>query len=72
MFCSVPIETGDELPEYHHSPYNVVVCDEVYMASMYMLSKIRLFCLDNPDKIIIATGDTKQLPPIEDITKLPR
>ena len=33
-----------------------------------MLNKIRLFCLDNPDKIIIATGDTKQLSPIEDIT----
>ena len=42
--------------------------DEVYMASMYMLNKIRLFCLDNPDKIITATGNTKQLPPIEDIT----
>ena len=79
-FFSVPIEKGDapssrdasasrdELPEYDHSPHNVIVFDEVYMASMYMLNKIRLFCLDNPDKIIIATGDTKQLPPVEDIT----
>ena len=64
----MPIEKGDELPEYDHSLYNVIVFDEVYMASMYMLNKIRLFCLNNPDKILIATGDTKHLPPIEDTT----
>ena len=30
-----------------------------------MLAKIRKCCLDNPDKIVVATGDTSQLPPVE-------
>ena len=67
-FFSVPMEKGEELPIFDHSPFNVIVFDEVYMSSMYMLNKIRLFVKNNPDKIIIATGDTKQLPPIEDMT----
>ena len=36
--------------------------------STYRLHKIRLFCLNNREKTIIATGDTKQLPRIRDIT----
>ena len=36
---------------------------------MYMLNQIRLFCLDYHDKIVIATGDTKQLPLIEDMNR---
>ena len=67
-FFSVPMEKGEELPIFDHSPFDVIVFDEVYMASMYMLNKIRLFVKNNSDKIIIATGDTKQLPPIEDMT----
>ena len=46
-----------------------MVSDEMYAASMCMLNKMQLFCLDySDDEIIIATGDTKQLPPIEDLT----
>jgi hypothetical protein len=31
-----------------------------------MLARIRKFCLENPEKIVVATGDTSQLPPIVD------
>ena len=33
-----------------------------------MLNRIRQFVNKNPNKIIIGAGDTKQLPPIEDLT----
>ena len=33
-----------------------------------MLNRIRQFADENPNKIIIGAGDTKQLPPIEDLT----
>jgi hypothetical protein len=32
------------------------------------LAKIKKFCIENPDKIIIATGDTCQLEPINEYT----
>ena len=83
-FFSIPMEKGEEkpvetqsvssageqgsLPVFDHSPFNVVVFDEVYMANVYILNKIRLFTKENTNKIIIATGDDKQLPPIEDLT----
>ena len=33
-----------------------------------MLAKNRKICLDNPDKIVVATGDTSQLPPVSPYT----
>ena len=38
------------------------------MSSPYILNKIRAFCEDNPDLIIIGAGDVKQLPSIEPYT----
>ena len=37
-------------------------------SSIQKLHRIKQFCIDNPDKIIITTGDTSQLPPITDYT----
>ena len=67
-FFSIPMEKGEELPIFDHSEYHVICFDEVYMANAYILNKIRLFTKQNTNKIIIATGDDKQLPPIEDLT----
>jgi hypothetical protein len=53
---------------FDHSDYNVIVFDEIYFSSLRMLAKIRRFCSDNPDKIVVATGDTSQLPPVEQYT----
>ena len=38
------------------------------MSNIYIYNKIREFVKNNPDKIIIGAGDTKQLPPINDLT----
>ena len=40
--------------------------DESYMINFFILNRIREFVNQNPDKIIIGSGDIKQLPPIED------
>ena len=35
------------------------------MSSPYILNKIRVFCEENPDLIMVGAGDVKQLPSIE-------
>ena len=67
-FFSVPVGDGEKLPEFDHSDYDVVVFDEIFMNGLHMLNRIRQFVNQNPNKIIIGAGDTKQLPPIEDST----
>ena len=67
-FFSIPVFKGDRLPRYDYSPYQVTVFDEIYMSSPFILNKIRVFCEENPDLIIIGAGDVKQLPSIEPYT----
>ena len=67
-FFSIPVFKGDSLPPYDYSGYKVIVFVEIYMASPYILNKIRAFCENNPDLIIIGAGDVKQLPSIEPYT----
>jgi len=64
---SVAVDANEKLPKYDYEPFDVICFDEVFMCNMYMLNKVRL-CLNNLDKIIIGTGDIKQLPSLEDIT----
>ena len=68
MFFSIPVNKGDDLPCFDHSDYNVIFFDENFMSNIYIYNKIREFVKNNPDKIIIGAGDTKQLPPINDLT----
>ena len=67
MFFSIPVYKGDDLPCFDHSDYNVIFFDEIFMSNIYIYNKIREFVKNNPDKIIIGAGDTKQLPPINDL-----
>ena len=67
-FFSIPVFKGDSLPPHDYSGYKVIVFDEIYMASPYILNKIREFCENNPNLIIIGAGDVKQLPSIEPYT----
>ena len=67
-FFSVPVGDGEKLPQFDHSDYNVVVFDETFMNGLHMLNRIRQFVNQNPNKIIVGAGDTKQLPPVEDLT----
>ena len=54
---------------FDHSRYDCIVFDEVGMGGMYVLHRIREFVKKHAnDKIIIATSDGKQLPPIKDTT----
>ena len=68
MFFSIPVNKGDDLPCFDHSDFNVIFFDEIFMSNIYIYNKIREFVKNNPDKIIIGAGDTKQLPPINDLT----
>ena len=68
MFFSIPVHKGDDLPCFDHSAFNVIFFDEIFMSNIYMYNKIREFVKNNPDKIIIGAGDTKQLQPINDLT----
>ena len=68
-FFAIPMEKGDKMEAFDHSSYNCIVFDEVGMGGMYVLNKIREFVKKHAkDKIIIATADGKQLPPIKDMT----
>ena len=64
-FFSIPVFKGDSLPPFDYSGYKVIVFDEIYMSSPYILNKIRAFCENNPNLTIIGAGDVKQLPSIE-------
>ena len=68
MFFSIPVNKGDDLPCFDHSAYDVIFFDEIFMSNIYIYNKIRQFVKNNPDKIIIGAGDTKQLQPINDLT----
>ena len=68
MFFSIPVNKGDDLPLFDHSAFNVIFFGENFMSNIYIYNKIREFVKNNPDKIIIGAGDTKQLPPINDLT----
>ena len=68
MFFSIPVHKGDDLPCFDHSAFNVIFFDEIFMSNIYIYNKIREFVKNNPEKIIIGAGDTKQLQPINDLT----
>ena len=68
MFFSIPVHKGDDLPCFDHSAFNVIFFDEIFMSNIYIYNKIREFVKNNPDKIIIGAGDTKQLQPKNDLT----
>ena len=60
-------KTSDDkktMSKFDDSEYDVIVFDEIYFSCVQKLAKIKRYCNNNPDKIIIATGDAKQLPPI--------
>ena len=64
----MPVFGGDKLPSFDYSPYQVIVFDEIYMSNPYILNKVRVFCEQNPNIIVIGAGDVKQLPSIEPYT----
>ena len=56
------ISFGDErLNKFDYSGYDVIVFDEIYFHNVGKWALIWDFEKKNPDKIVLATGDTKQL-----------
>jgi hypothetical protein len=53
------------MSKFDDKPYDVIVFDEIYFASVRMLAKVKRYSVLNPDKIILATGDTDQLERID-------
>ena len=67
QFFSVGM-TEDEtknMKRFDDSSYDVIVFDEIYFANITMLARIKRYSENNPNKIIIATGDTCQLETID-------
>ena len=67
-FFSMGVDLDVMMSKFDSSPYDVIVFDEIYFSCIKKLAKIKHYCDSNPDKIIIATGDTKQLEPIEKLS----
>ena len=66
------ISFGDvKLEPFDYSNYDVIVFDEIYFSSLNTYWRIKQFVEQNKDsKIVIATGDTKQLKPIQPLTNI--
>ena len=68
IFFSVGMTEESKMKKFDSSMYDVIVFDEICLVDLTFLSRIRSFCSNNADKIIVATGDTKQLKPINAIS----
>ena len=67
-FFGVGLTEGTKLAKFDDSAYDVIVFDEIFFCSVRNLARIKRYCESNPDKIVIATGDTDQLECIDCIT----
>jgi hypothetical protein len=69
-FFSMSVDMDAVMSKFDSSEYDVIVFDEIYFSCIRKFAKIKQYCEQFPDKIIIATGDTKQLEPIEKLSNL--
>jgi hypothetical protein len=60
-FFGINVDSKQIKPCFDVDGYDVIVFDEILFLNMQFLSLIKRFIDDNPDKIIIANGDAKQL-----------
>ena len=61
--------TDVSLKPFDYSDYDVIVFDEIYFSGMNTYRRIKQFVEENKSKkIIIATGDAKQLHPVQELT----
>ena len=68
-FFSISIKnTESKIEKFDDSAYDTIVFDEIYFSDIQKMARIKKYCDANPDKIIIATGDTSQLQPINELS----
>ena len=68
IIFGIGIDESEKIKAFDDTEFNVIVFDEIYLNDVRKLSKIKNYCRDNPDKIIIATGDTCQNEPVTKLT----
>ena len=65
---SIGINANAKMTKFDDSNYDTIVFDEVCMSDLQKLARITKYCDEHSDKIIIATGDTSQLEPINSLS----
>ena len=58
----------EKIQKMNPDDLDIIILDEIYMLNIRKLVKIKQLCEAYPDKIIIATGDTSQLEPINEFS----
>ena len=67
-FFSIGMTEETKMKKFDDSGYDVIVFDEIYFANVQILARIKNYVSNNPNKIILATGDTCQLETIDPIS----
>ena len=52
---------GTKMAKFDDSGYDTIVFDEILFCSVWHLARIKRYCDNNPNNIVVATGGTKQL-----------
>ena len=60
----IAMSNESKMPKYDQSELDVIVFDEIFMTSPFILNKIWQFRKEHAEKIVIGAGDVKQLPSI--------
>ena len=67
-FFGIGLTEQTKMARFDDSPYDTIVFDEIFFSSVRKLARIKRYCDEHPEKIIIATGDSMQLECIDCIT----
>ena len=67
-FFSISISNTETKTKFDDSEFDTIVFDEIYFSDLQKLARIKKQCDEHHDKIIIATGDTSQLEPINSLS----
>jgi len=67
-FFSIGMTDQSKMAKFDDSPYDTIVFDEIFFSSVRKLARIKRYMDTHPEKIILSTGDTRQLESIEPIT----
>jgi hypothetical protein len=67
-FFGIGLSDESKMNPFDASGYDTIVFDEIFFSSVRKLARIKRYCEEHPEKIVIATGDTCQLESIDCIT----
>ncbi|MFM7983919.1 MAG: hypothetical protein ACKPKO_31800 [Candidatus Fonsibacter sp.] len=60
-FFGIGLTEDTYMAKFDDSGYYTIVFDEILFCSVRSLARINRYCKSNPDKIVVATGDTDPL-----------